>query len=47
MKLNALLNNAVQFEHSHILICGDFNYKEINWQDLDTSVSIENDVSIF
>ena len=26
LKLNALLKNAVQFEHSHILICGDFNY---------------------
>ena len=47
MKLNALLKNAVQFEHSHILICGDFNYREINWQNLDTSVSTEHDASIF
>ena len=47
MKSNALLKNAVQFEQSHILICGDFNYKEINWKNLDTSVSIEHDASIF
>ena len=47
MKLNALLKNAVQFEHSHNLICVDLNYKEINWKNLDTSVSIEYDASIF
>ena len=47
MKLNALLKNAVQFEHSHILICGDFDDKEINWHNLNTSVDIEHDASIF
>ena len=47
LKLNALLKNAVQFEHSHIFIFGDFNYKEINWHNLDISIDIEHDASIF
>ena len=47
LKLNALLEKAVLFEHSHILICGDFDYKEINWHNLDTSVDIEHDASSF
>ena len=47
IKLNALLKNAVQLDFSHVLICGDFNYKEINWHNLDTTVSIDHDASIF
>ena len=45
-KLNSLMKKAVELEHSHILICGDFNYKEINWHNLDTTVNIEHDASI-
>ena len=47
IKLNALLKNAFQLDFSHVLICGDFNYKEINWHNLDTTVSIDHDASIF
>ena len=47
IKLNSLLKNAVQLDFSHVLTCGDFNYKEINWHNLDTTVSIDNDASIF
>ena len=47
LKLNSLMKKAVELEHSHILICGDFNYKEINWHNLDTTVNIEHEASIF
>ena len=47
MKLNVLLTNAVQLDFSHVLICGDLNYKEINWHNLDTTVSKDHDTSIF
>ena len=46
LKLNSLMKKTVELEHSLILICGDFNYKEINWHNLDTTVNIENEASI-
>ena len=46
-KLNKLMKKAAQRTYSHILIGGDFNYKDINWSDLITNVSIENEASLF
>ena len=45
--LNQLMKIASTLPYSHVLIAGDFNYKEINWEDLTTSVSIEHDSTVF
>ena len=44
---NQLMKIASTLPYSHVLIAGDFNYKEINWEDLTTSVSIEHDSTVF
>lgn len=46
-KLNSLLKSVVHAGYSHILISGDFNYKEIDWCTLELSTSIEHEASIF
>ena len=46
-KLNTLMKNAADAKFSHILIGGDFNYKEINWIDKTTNTAIDHESSIF
>ena len=45
--LNILLKTAVHAAYSHILITGDFNYKDIDWLTIESKVDIESDTSIF
>ena len=45
--LNTLLKSVMQAAYSHILIAGDFNYKDIDWLTIESTVDIENDTSIF
>lgn len=45
--LNQLMTQMARKSFTHILITGDFNYKEIDWQDLTTSVAIEHEASVF
>ena len=45
--LNVLLKSAMQASYSHVLITGDFNYKEIDWLTIESTVDIDNDASIF
>ena len=37
----------MQASYSHVLITGDFNYKEIDWLTIESTVDIDNDASIF
>ena len=37
----------MQAAYSHILITGDFNYKDIDWLTIESKVDIESDTSIF
>ena len=45
--LNILLKTEVQAACSHILITGDFNYKDIDWLTIESKVEIESHTSIF
>ena len=39
MHLKALLNPCRDVNYSHKLLMGDFNFKEINWCEMTTSVN--------
>ena len=45
--LNVLLKSAMQASYFHVLITGDFNYKEIDWLTIESTAAIDNDASIF
>ena len=45
--LRTLLRNACQFNTSHLLIVGDFNYSEINWRNGTTPNSLTNPATAF
>lgn len=45
--LNRLLKTATNLNYTYFLIAGDFNYKDINWSDLQCDLPIESDTSIF
>ena len=45
--LNCLLRKASNFNYSHVLVAGDFNYKSINWMNMSCNQSIESDASLF
>ena len=38
-QLTTLINKLHKEKYSHLLVVGDFNYREINWVDNSTSVS--------
>ncbi len=46
-KLSQLLNKIKDTPHTHLLVMGDFNYKEINWSDNTTTVSENHPASLF
>ena len=46
-KLNNLLKFVSSKRYTHICIVGDFNYRTINWQLLNTSKSMESDEYVF
>ena len=46
-KKEQLLNEACNARSSHLLIVGDFNFKEIRWDVFDTTVNEDHAASIF
>ena len=42
-----MLNEACNARSSHLLIVGDFNFKEIRWDVFDTTVNEDHAASIF
>ena len=44
---NEKLQSAIQAGYSHLLITGDFNYKEIDWSTMLFAENKEHDASIF
>lgn len=46
-KLNMLLKKVIDFNDSHILIVGDFNYKDIDWPSRQSNTRCESDTSKF
>lgn len=45
--IDRMIKEACDMKSSHLLIMGDFNYKEINWENSTTSVSENHPASLF
>jgi len=45
--LNRLLLKATGLNYTHVLIAGDFNYKNIDWDNMSCDLSIESDTAMF
>ena len=45
--MNRLLLKATGLNYTHVLIAGDFNYKNIDWDNMSCDLSIESDTAMF
>jgi len=47
LQLNSVLQQMITKSYSHVMIMGDFNYPDINWESQSVSVSVNNPASVF